>query len=188
MHAYTSHAIVLCTVRCHADKAQAEQVQCIQSPVLQRSAQMLMSVPQTMAAVAKYVQTLLALTTAPVILGTGWMATGTDVTVSNLCWACVHAVTFNRVFGCRIVPCTLCSIITSRSVHYEVEILASEKRTPSACSLHLNPLDIDECAENSDGCEQMCTDTDGSFECSCRDGFRLGSDGRSCDGECTLFV
>ena len=44
--------------------------------------------------------------------------------------------------------------------------------------------DADECTENTDGCEQMCTDTDGSFECSCRAGFRLGSNRMSCDGEC----
>ena len=43
--------------------------------------------------------------------------------------------------------------------------------------------DIDECAENTAGCGQMCTDTDGSFECSCKDGFRLASDKRNCDGE-----
>ena len=42
--------------------------------------------------------------------------------------------------------------------------------------------DTDECAENTDGCEQMCTDTDGSFECFCEDGFRLHSDERSCEG------
>ena len=54
-------------------------------------------------------------------------------------------------------------------------------------TIFVHSSDINECAENSDGCEQMCTDTDGSFVCSCRDGFRLGSDRRSCDGECALF-
>ena len=53
--------------------------------------------------------------------------------------------------------------------------------TPN-CSIHWHSSDINECAESA-GCEEMCTDTDGSFECSCRDGYRLGSDGKSCDGE-----
>ena len=48
--------------------------------------------------------------------------------------------------------------------------------------------DIDECAENTDGCDQGCTNTAGSFVCSCDSGFTLSSDGRTCieDNECTL--
>ena len=45
--------------------------------------------------------------------------------------------------------------------------------------------DVDECAGNRGGCQQICTNTDGSFVCSCRDGFRLASDGRSCEGVLT---
>ena len=43
-------------------------------------------------------------------------------------------------------------------------------------------LDIDECSENTDGCAQQCTNTDGSFICSCGSGYTLGSDQRSCIG------
>lgn len=45
--------------------------------------------------------------------------------------------------------------------------------------------DIDECARNTSGCEDVCTDTDGSFLCSCpnRAGFRLASDGLTCAGK-----
>ena len=49
---------------------------------------MLTSVPEIMVAVDTHVPTPLAPTTAPVILGTDWVTTGTDVTVSE--WsACV---------------------------------------------------------------------------------------------------
>ncbi|XP_066264138.1 uncharacterized protein [Branchiostoma lanceolatum] len=41
--------------------------------------------------------------------------------------------------------------------------------------------DVDECASNNGGCAQNCTNTVGSFVCSCRDGFVLNSDGLSCD-------
>ena len=43
-------------------------------------------------------------------------------------------------------------------------------------------LDIDECSEDSDNCAQNCTDTDGSFDCSCRSGYRLANDSQGCDG------
>ena len=44
---------------------------------------MLMSVPEIMVAVDTHVTTPLAPTTAPVILDTDWVTTGTDVTVSE---------------------------------------------------------------------------------------------------------
>ena len=49
-------------------------------------------------------------------------------------------------------------------------------------------LDIDECAADTDGCNQICTNTEGSFECSCRSGFTLLDDGKTCVeiNECTL--
>ena len=41
-------------------------------------------------------------------------------------------------------------------------------------------LDIDECAESTNGCTQTCINTHGSYSCSCDAGYRLASDGRSC--------
>lgn len=36
------------------------------------------------------------------------------------------------------------------------------------------------------GCEQLCVDGyDGQFHCRCRDGYRLGTDGKSCQGVCS---
>ena len=45
------------------------------------------------------------------------------------------------------------------------------------------PIDIDECS--SSPCGHMCTNTVGSFVCSCNDGYVLDSDQLSCNG--TLF-
>ncbi|XP_060573878.1 fibrillin-1-like [Ruditapes philippinarum] len=45
-------------------------------------------------------------------------------------------------------------------------------------------IDIDECSvdySEADKCEQNCTNTDGSFKCSCFNGYDLNSDRRSCD-------
>ncbi|XP_078611122.1 epidermal growth factor-like protein 7 isoform X1 [Branchiostoma floridae x Branchiostoma japonicum] len=44
--------------------------------------------------------------------------------------------------------------------------------------------DIDECAANIHGCDHICTNTRGSFVCSCRPGYSLMSDGRLCQGIC----
>lgn len=42
--------------------------------------------------------------------------------------------------------------------------------------------DIPECSENIDNCEQLCQNTQGSFSCSCRTGYRLALDGAACNG------
>lgn len=42
--------------------------------------------------------------------------------------------------------------------------------------------DIDECVEDIDDCAQNCTDTDGSYVCSCGIGYRLANDSHGCNG------
>ena len=42
--------------------------------------------------------------------------------------------------------------------------------------------DIDECAGIND-CQQICTDTDGSFICGCETGYALDPNGKTCTGE-----
>ena len=48
-------------------------------------------------------------------------------------------------------------------------------------SLSLSLLDFDECSSKLENCEQICTNTDGSFNCSCRSGFN--SNGHLCTRE-----
>ena len=43
--------------------------------------------------------------------------------------------------------------------------------------------DIDECLSDSGGCEHNCTNTEGSFLCSCSQGYSLADDGFQCIGE-----
>lgn len=45
-------------------------------------------------------------------------------------------------------------------------------------------LDIDECKEKKDDCDQTCNNVVGSFECSCEPGFAIDpEDPSKCDGE-----
>ena len=43
--------------------------------------------------------------------------------------------------------------------------------------------DIDECLEGLDGCDHNCTNTDGSYYCTCIDGYVLESDNHTCTGD-----
>lgn len=43
-------------------------------------------------------------------------------------------------------------------------------------------IDIDECNGDVSVCHHKCTNTIGSFECSCHNGYHLTGDGRTCTG------
>ena len=43
-------------------------------------------------------------------------------------------------------------------------------------------VDIDECMEYND-CHQNCTNTEGSYKCSCDLGFVLTDNNRTCEGD-----
>ena len=45
----------------------------------------------------------------------------------------------------------------------------------------ITSADIDECSDDTDGCDHNCTNTEGSFKCSCQEGYTL-TDGTSCQG------
>lgn len=44
--------------------------------------------------------------------------------------------------------------------------------------------DIDECQINNGGCNHFCRNMIGSFDCTCKKGFKLLTDERSCQGMC----
>ena len=49
------------------------------------------------------------------------------------------------------------------------------------CTQYFQLIDIDECL-NASNCEQICTNTDGSFVCGCLSGYRLIEDTNNCAG------
>ena len=53
----------------------------------------------------------------------------------------------------------------------------------NALTLNLDTADVNECSDGLHSCEQMCNNTQGSYQCLCFDGYELTSDGYSCQGE-----
>ena len=45
----------------------------------------------------------------------------------------------------------------------------------------LNTSDSDDCETLNGGCDHICIDHEGGFECQCRSGFVLAGNNRSCD-------
>ena len=43
-------------------------------------------------------------------------------------------------------------------------------------------LDVNECTDNNGDCEQICVNNEGSYSCSCKNGYSLNSNGRNCSG------
>ena len=43
--------------------------------------------------------------------------------------------------------------------------------------------DVDECQTNNGECNQTCTNTPGSFECSCGIGYNLAANNLDCEGK-----
>ena len=51
-----------------------------------------------------------------------------------------------------------------------------------------NYPDVDECLSDNGGCDHSCTDSDGSYTCSCNNGYQLNSDGHKCDGKQAFVI
>ena len=43
-------------------------------------------------------------------------------------------------------------------------------------------VDTVECDNNNGGCEHNCANTEGSYYCTCREGYRLASNDENCEG------
>ena len=52
-------------------------------------------------------------------------------------------------------------------------------------SFHIT--DHNECLDGTHECDQVCTNTDGSYICSCNTGYTLDSNGNSCTGKYAIM-
>ena len=62
-------------------------------------------------------------------------------------------------------------------------MLTNENETIEVPWLIILPTDKNECKLANGGCDHVCTNTDGSYDCSCKSGFQLKSNRRECEGE-----
>ena len=46
--------------------------------------------------------------------------------------------------------------------------------------IHLFLLDMDECADDNGGCQHICRNTIGAYECACHNGFTLHENKHDC--------
>ena len=49
-------------------------------------------------------------------------------------------------------------------------------------------IDINECAEDTDGCAHQCTNTISSYFCTCNSGYSLDSDQHGCTGKLIISL
>ena len=55
-------------------------------------------------------------------------------------------------------------------------------------SFCVDTADIDECLTGQDNCDHVCANNiEGSFNCSCNEGYALNEDGHTCDGMCRFY-
>ena len=59
----------------------------------------------------------------------------------------------------------------------QVSYICVNQSNDKSCS------DINECDEGIDGCDHNCTNTEGSFECTCDIGYKLDSNSSTCLGK-----
>ncbi len=64
-----------------------------------------------------------------------------------------------------------------------VKMVGSCNDTITVIIMHFKKIDINECESTERLCEQLCTNTQGSYFCTCHDGFIIGNDGDRCVGK-----
>ncbi|GFY70401.1 tolloid-like protein 1 [Trichonephila inaurata madagascariensis] len=85
--------------------------------------------------------------------------------------------------GSRLPP-----VLTSEGSALRIEFVSDNSVQKSGFAA-LFFTDQDECASNNGGCQQICKNTVGSYQCSCHNGFVLHPNGHDCkEGSCVHHV
>lgn len=102
-------------------------------------------------------------------------------------------ISVNTAVSILMVPTpahvTLAIHLPSMDLAAQVSLQLFSSKSVATLLLHI-ASDVDECAAGSDMCAQNCQDTVGSYTCSCRAGYSLNADGRTCRGleKCLLLT
>ena len=100
-----------------------------------------------------------------------------------------------NVYLIRVTPMQHVTILMAvLCVPVLVDMMVMAFSVPVSCSmvycliscLSVMIVDINECLLDTNGCDQGCINTPGSFLCNCFEGYVLNEDGYACDGECIV--
>ena len=92
----------------------------------------------------------------------------------------------SSVWMCQLLVLVLCVVLVlmdtlgmHQSVMVSLILHHHDSNDGKTC------VDINECLTNTTSCDQICENTEGSFNCACLDGYRLtaGNDSQ-CQGQC----
>ena len=83
------------------------------------------------------------------------------------------------------------SVVVTVDTHWAVmdlTVMVSYLYMHKDCSMKSPLSDINECDEGISGCNQTCTNTNGSYTCSCSNGYVLDAGGHSCNGKVIVYI
>ena len=147
-----------------------------------------MNVLKALMVVPRCAQITMAVILALVVMDITWLVIDTAVSTSTSVLQTLMTV---PTVVSTLMAATLVPVILDTVLQVMGECVMVSTSVPCIYLLSLTPYnkhatDIDECDEDTDGCAQTCTNTNGSYVCSCdlESGYRLALDNYGCSGEC----
>ena len=94
------------------------------------------------------------------------------------------------LFNVSVEAATSCRVMEEAVLVSLDSYLSNAKNSLAYKNIVRNNLssDVNECSTNNGGCEHGCVNNVGSFQCTCRSGFRLSSNRKSCTGNKPLCL
>ena len=132
-----------------------------------------MNVEPTMEAVLRAAPTLMEVTSALVQLAISWTLMGTHAMVRSHTYTSIPLCVLQNSITAALLSVAAC--FTEYFSHWALV----DWQTLFVGSL---VTDVNECNTNNGSCAQNCTNTVGSYYCTCGTGYTLNSDNHACNG------